>query len=454
MSILQYAAPQARYYKSDRDIMNDYDNRINIYNKALEQYKTEAGVYQGKVDAFNKTIEDYNKELEDWRTKAEAYNAATATWNETDRTTPYTEWSGYVESPGEWFKTAPVFQGGDAPVAPNDPGFTEGDVNAFVQKAQDRAVRRRNAGATAQAVMSAPGQYYAAGSANFGSNPEVSLAGMSGFGSSAMGFAEGGVAGLFRRYAEGGVVGGIPEDALAAMREKVINDYGFDPVDIAMEEGVDPDLFLRVMWTENKGRQGPVSEAGAIGLMQLMPATARELGVDPNNPIDNARGGARYLRQQLNTFQSVPLALAAYNAGPGNVRKYGGVPPFEETRNYVAMIHGVDAGEILPNMNEFYTRVPGEDPSPRPRMRPEGLGTPNYVPPEPVISEYLTTGVGSVFGAPQQAPQRPAIPNIMQKPAAPEPEEEARGIEFYRQYAAFQPPEDQANQPLTSSPRI
>ena len=255
-------------------------------------------------------------------------------------------------------------------------------------------------------------------------------------------------------FSEGGAVTAISEEDLTAMRNKVINDYGFDPVDIAMEEGVDPALFLRVMYTENRGRQGPVSEAGAIGLMQLMPGTARELGVDPNDPIQNARGGARYLRQQLNTFQSVPLALAAYNAGPGNVQKYGGVPPFEETRNYVAMIHGVDAGEILPDMNEFYTRVSGEDPSPKPKLRPEGLGTPGYTPPEPVASEYLMTGVGSVFSQPQATEQpartRQIIPNIMQQ--QPQPEEEARGIEFYRQYAAFAPPEDQRSQPAASSP--
>lgn len=454
MSILQYASPQARYYKSDRDIMADYDNRINIYNAALEKYKGEAGVYQGKVDAFNKTIEDYNKELEDWRRKAQAYNTAIEAWNQTDRTTPYTEWSGYAASPGEWFKTAPVFEGGTAPVAPEDPGFSGKDVDAFVEAAQDRAMRRAQTSATAQQVLSSPGQYYVAGRENFGSQPEVSLAGMSGFGSSAMGFAEGGVAGLFQQYAQGGAVSAITEEALAAMRNKVINDYGFDPVDIALEEGVDPDLYLRVMYTENRGRQGPVSSAGAIGLMQLMPATARELGVDPNNPLENARGGARYLLQQLNEFQSVPLALAAYNAGPSRVRRYGGVPPIEETRNYVAQIYGVDAGEILPSMDNFYTRVPGEDPSPRPQPRPAGLGTPGYIPELPAPSEYLMEGIGQVFMDATRTPQaRPVfIPNIMQN--QPEPVEEARGIDFYRQYAALPTPEDvQQSQSLTSSLR-
>jgi soluble lytic murein transglycosylase-like protein len=148
-------------------------------------------------------------------------------------------------------------------------------------------------------------------------------------------YAEGGIVTL----AEGGeVVAPASEEQLSAMRVKVINDYGFDPITVAMEEGVDPELYLRVMYRENKGRQGPVSDAGAIGLMQLMPGTAEELGVDPNDPKQNAIGGARYLRKMLNQFDSVPLALAAYNAGPGNVAEYGGIPPFAETQNYVKAI--------------------------------------------------------------------------------------------------------------------
>lgn len=246
-------------------------------------------------------------------------------------------------------------------------------------------------------------------------------------------------------FAEGGAVSSIPDEALSAMREKVINDYGFDPVNVATEEGVDPELFLRVMWTENKGRQGPVSEAGAIGLMQLMPGTAEELGVNPNDPLQNARGGARYLRQQLRTFRSVPLALAAYNAGPGNVQKYNGVPPFEETRNYVAQIQGVDTGEILPEMDQFYTFADKKPPAMMPQPRPEGLGTPEYVPPAPVQSEYLTTGVRSLFAPsfsppPQRAPRsrQPAIPDIMGQPSQmPDEDDTAMGIEYYRQFAAL-----------------
>ena len=72
--------------------------------------------------------------------------------------------------------------------------------------------------------------------------------------------------------------------------------------------------------------------------MQLMPGTAAAMGVDPRDPEDNLRGGALYLRQQLDRFGSVPLALAAYNAGPGAVTRFGGMPPFRETRAYVASI--------------------------------------------------------------------------------------------------------------------
>lgn len=109
---------------------------------------------------------------------------------------------------------------------------------------------------------------------------------------------------------------------------------------IAIEEGIDPELFIRLVRQESSFNPEARSPAGAIGLTQLMPGTAADLGVDPTDPVQNLRGGARYLRQQLDRFGSVPLALAAYNAGPGRVSEYGGIPPFEETQNYVRRILG------------------------------------------------------------------------------------------------------------------
>ena len=106
----------------------------------------------------------------------------------------------------------------------------------------------------------------------------------------------------------------------------------------AKAEGLDVNLLRAVAWTESRGRQDAVSPKGALGIMQLMPGTAAELGVNPLDPDATVYGGARYLARQLNRFQSLPLALAAYNAGPGAVLRWGGIPPYAETQTYVARI--------------------------------------------------------------------------------------------------------------------
>jgi soluble lytic murein transglycosylase-like protein len=104
--------------------------------------------------------------------------------------------------------------------------------------------------------------------------------------------------------------------------------------------GVDRNLVDAVAWQESRYNPRALSTAGAVGVMQLMPGTARQLGVrNPHDVEQNVVGGTAYLRQQLERFgNNVPLALAAYNAGPGAVIKYGGIPPYRETQNYVRQI--------------------------------------------------------------------------------------------------------------------
>ncbi len=100
-----------------------------------------------------------------------------------------------------------------------------------------------------------------------------------------------------------------------------------------------PALIEALVWQESRWKEGAVSPVGATGLAQLMPGTARAMGVDPRDPAANLEGGARYLRLQLNAFGGdIDKALAAYNAGPGRVRQAGGVPAIRETQDYVAAI--------------------------------------------------------------------------------------------------------------------
>lgn len=114
----------------------------------------------------------------------------------------------------------------------------------------------------------------------------------------------------------------------------------------AAKYGVSSELLRGIMQQESGGNPNAMSKAGALGLMQLMPQTAKTLGVDPMNPEQNIDGGARYISDLMKRYGGdTSKALAAYNAGPGNVDKYGGVPPFAETQDYVRRIMGHLTGD-------------------------------------------------------------------------------------------------------------
>ena len=116
--------------------------------------------------------------------------------------------------------------------------------------------------------------------------------------------------------------------------------FGAEITAAAKKHGIDPALLAGLVKQESNFDPNAGSPAGARGLAQLMPATAAGLGVtDVLDPVQNLDGGAKYLRQQLDAFSGdVTRALAAYNAGPGAVQRYGGVPPYAETQNYVRIV--------------------------------------------------------------------------------------------------------------------
>lgn len=136
----------------------------------------------------------------------------------------------------------------------------------------------------------------------------------------------------------------VPEHAVAHINVSggaVPAAYRAKVAELAARFDLSPALIEAMVWQESRWRSGAVSPVGARGLAQLMPGTARELGVDANDPFANLEGGARYLRAQMDRFGGdVEKALAAYNAGPGRVIRSGGIPRIRETQLYVAAIMG------------------------------------------------------------------------------------------------------------------
>ena len=290
MSIVGYASPEYDFYKYDRDIMDDYDNRIKTYNAALTQYQTDAGAYQGLVDDFNNNqIAPWNDKLAKWNEDREAYNAAIEAWNATDRTTPYEEWSDTVASPGEFTDTAPVFEGGPAPVAPEDPGFSGEDVDKFVEAAQERAQHRGMTSAMAQAVLNdSRGNYGSgageqlirdgAGSSGFQAG-DVNLAGNAGFSSTAMGYGDGG---MVQNYAEGGMIATPFANSIAPARPQQASN--------AMTRAIGEDGGggggMGQLMQQMGSVQGPAMQ-GVGGLFQQQNQFGREMANLRGSPLQN-----------------------------------------------------------------------------------------------------------------------------------------------------------------------
>ena len=178
----------------------------------------------------------------------------------------------------------------------------------------------------------------------------------------------------------------------------------------ARDFGVNEDIFLKLVQKESSWNPKARSEAGAMGLVQLMPGTAQGLGVtNPYDPVQSLTGGARYLAQQLKRFGNYEKALAAYNAGPGNVEHYGGIPPFEETQNYVKTILGSTGA---PNERRA-TAVVSEPAKGKSEASNKLLDT---------FIDLLSVTGGRILG-PQSSLPRPELTDYSEEEASPEQDE-------------------------------
>ncbi len=170
------------------------------------------------------------------------------------------------------------------------------------------------------------------------------------------------------------------------------------------------EVAVAMLHQESAGREDALSPKGAYGYMQLMPDTARELGVDMSDPLQNITGGLTYLRRQMNAFGSLPLALAAYNAGPGAVSEYGGIPPYAETQDYVKKILGrVGLDENAAPVSQsrgVFGALPERAQARIQGVREAFAPTPEGEP-APGVFGRLDRGLGALFGRGESGPEGP-----------------------------------------------
>ena len=143
----------------------------------------------------------------------------------------------------------------------------------------------------------------------------------------------------------------------------------------ALSMGVDPAIALSIAKTESGYRHNARSSHGAVGVFQLMPSTARKMGLNPYSLNDNIKGGIMYYKMMYKMFGSMELALAAYNAGPGNVKKYNAVPPYGETKRFVSKI-----------MTDYHQLKANPDPAMKAAAAPKSAAQVKQVPSNAKVS--------------------------------------------------------------------